>query len=322
VRALVINCIFLALSVIAGLYFLHRTPQMSILFAVFTVYMLYQLLKTCSIRISLDWPELHYSYRSLFRHVDIRIPSWEITGVSPEITSMWRGNISEKLVMQRGEDEFLLTPYYSGSDMGTASLMALISELPSTRQEALERVREARETQLQEGSEGRGRDRELWVMLQVSLRCTECGGDVPVTGPFEDVSCGSCGNVMELEPDIWKGLLSGVVEAGQAMQEGEGGSHRTKGPPEGLVVFGRMKPYCRRCKADLEVSGEPEDAQVLKCPECGCTAKIISPPDWFGELVPGTFMILGPDSDKDESFEASVDAERWFAGIKTGSGEG
>ncbi len=223
--------------------------------------------------------------------------------------------------MERGEDEYLITPYYSDSDMGTARLMALVSQLPSTRQEARERVREEEEKQREardaEGAEGH----EYWLMFQASFLCTECGREIQVTGPFTEFSCEKCGNVSKLDPAVWKDLLSGVSKAvTHDMQEGEGGSHRTEGPPEGHLIFGRMKPYCRKCKADLQVCDGAVEARSVRCPECGCAVRTVPPPDWFLELVPGTFMILSPDAENDESLPRSVDEQRWFAGIRIESG--
>jgi len=147
VRSVVVMMIFLTICVVTGLVILPRVKEVAIVLAIFSAILLFKMLKTCSVRILLDWPNLIYMYRSLFRNIDETIPSWEVSGISPEITSMWRGIISERLVLEAGNRKLVITPFYSSSDLRISRLMEIVHSLPATRKQALYEIELQRRVQ-------------------------------------------------------------------------------------------------------------------------------------------------------------------------------
>lgn len=135
-KSIFVKCIFLVLCAAVEFIVLSYAPIVTLVVSILSIILLFHLLKTCSIKVWLDWPNLIYVYRSCFRVIDEVIPSWEISGISPEITSMWRGTVTERLFLEVGARKFLLTPYYSERDPEIARLMMEIRNLPSSRKQA------------------------------------------------------------------------------------------------------------------------------------------------------------------------------------------
>jgi hypothetical protein len=135
-KPLIVKSSFMAFCILISIFILRSAPHLVFVISIVVAVTIYSLLRDCSIKIWLDWPDLIYSYRSIFRRIHKVIPSWEIDEISPEITSTWRGHRSERLVMKTGSEILVLIPYYSESDPALRKLMQEVSELPSTRNQA------------------------------------------------------------------------------------------------------------------------------------------------------------------------------------------
>lgn len=136
IKPLIIKSSFVAFCILIRIFMVSNTPHLVFTISIIAAITIHTLLRDCSIKIWLDWPDLIYSYRSIFRKIHKVIPSWEIDEISPEITSVWRGNRSERLVMKVGSEILVLIPYYSESDPDLKKLMHEVEKLPSTRKQA------------------------------------------------------------------------------------------------------------------------------------------------------------------------------------------
>lgn len=309
-RAIIVTIIFLALCAAAGLFVLSRVPEVTLVLALFTVILLFKLLKTCSVKIWLDWPNLIYRYRSPFRRIDKVIPSWEISGIAPEITSMWRGTISERLVLEVGRKKFIVTPYYSPRNAGIVMLMDEIHILPQTRKQAeyeieLERrVRDGDDGKLEETAK-----ETVWCMLEMSIECPRCDRPVVVNGPFTSFICPECGEMIEMTHEIWADLLEDVRdEIADNMEEGKGCRSAIWGTYNTNLYSGRLKPYCPECKRGFDMENECTGGDSITCSDCGERTPVLSAPDWFDSVFEGAVLIVGAQKERSAKSDADSGA--------------
>ncbi|MEN8207823.1 MAG: hypothetical protein ABFR50_01080 [Candidatus Fermentibacteria bacterium] len=295
VRSVIVTCIFLALCAAAALFLLPRAPQVNYVLAIFAFVLLFKLLKDCSVKVWLDWPNLIYRYRSLFRRIDMVIPSWEISGISPEITSMWRGSISECLVLEAGEKKFVITPYYSQQNKETAMLMDEIHRLPQTRKQAEYEIE--LERRVRDGDDGKLEEtaREtVWCMLEMSIDCPRCDRPVVVNGPFTSFICPECSETIEMTPEIWADLLEDVRdEIADDTEEGKGSRSVIWGTYNTNLYYGRLKPCCPECKRDFDMENEYEGGDALTCIGCSTKVSVEPAPSWFDSVFEGALLIVG-----------------------------
>ena len=287
---------FLLLAVAAGIVGLLYAPPVALVALVLAVVLLWFLLRECTVHIWVDWPDLVYRYRSLFRSIDRVIPSWEISGISPEITSMWRGHISERLVLEAGKDRLVVTPFYSKSDPAIPVLMEAVQGLPSSREQAeyeLELARRAAGGESGDTPEEGVLVRMIWGMLEISIECPRCDGPVVVNGPFTEFVCPSCEEKIEMTPDIWADLFEDLRdELAEDTDEGMGGRSAIWGTYNTALYYGRLAPYCTECKRDFDMERDHSGEGELTCPDCGAATPVQQPPEWFDRVFEGARLIV------------------------------
>jgi DNA-directed RNA polymerase subunit RPC12/RpoP len=304
-RSLVVTGIFLAIIAVAG-FFVPQVLPLRILLALLALSMLFSLRRVCSVRIWIEWPNLVYEYRSMFRHVREIIPSWEVSGMVPHITSMWRGNISERLVLEVGERELVVTPYFSEGDPDIIRLGEEMRSLPDSRTQAEYEIELERRALFGEDEEDREPEMEdVWGLLEMSIQCPRCDGPVVVNGPFTELTCPGCSEEIDLNPSIWADLLEDVgTEIAEETEDGEGGRSTIWGTYNTTLFYGRMRPYCMKCKRDFDLEGDRREGGMIVCPDCGTGTSIRKAPDWFHKVFSGAFLIVGAadhSNDTDES---------------------
>lgn len=293
-RSVIVTIIFLTLCTAAGIFVLPRVREVALVLALFTVILLFKLLKTCSIKVWLDWPNLIYRYRSLFRRIDKVIPSWEISGITPEITSMWRGTISERLVLEVGKKVFIITPFYSPRDTEIVMLMDEIHILPPTREQAeyeIELERRVLEGDMQEETAVE----TVWCMLEMSIECPRCDGPVVVNGPFTSFLCPGCGEDIRMSPEIWADLLEDVRDEITDMEVGKGGRSTIWGTYNTNLYYGHLPPCCPECKRDFDMDNDYTGGDSITCPRCGSRMPVLYAPDWFDNVFEGAVLIVGAE---------------------------
>ena len=311
-RSVSVMTILFTLCMAAGVFTWHFVREATLIAAIFAIALLYHLLKTCSVRVWLDWPNLIYSYRSLFRSVDETIPSWEITGLTPEITRIWRGSISERLVLEAGKRKFVLTPFYVSSDSAVDRLREVLNTLPSTRAQAEYEIE--LERRVLEGDDGE-QDEEpetevVWGMLEMSIQCPRCDGPVVVNGPVTQFICPDCSAEIEMGPDIWTDLLEDLRdELAEDTEEGQGGRSTIWGTYNTSLFYGRLRPHCLRCKRDFDMDTDYTGGDRLTCPGCGTDTAVMKAPEWFERVFQGAKLIVGAEEKQSTELETASDAE-------------
>jgi DNA-directed RNA polymerase subunit RPC12/RpoP len=297
VRAITVMVIFLSVIAAACVFLLPAHSPVILVPAIFAVILLYKLLKSCAVKIWLDWPNIIYRYRSLFRRIHEVIPAWEISGTEREITSMWRGNISERLVLEVGDRKYVITPCYSDADTDIALLTEELSRLPSTRKQAEYEIE--LERRIRDEKEGKMEEKEapkelVWCMLEMSIECPRCDLPVVVNGPFTDFECPECSAKIEMTHEIWADLLEDVRdEIADDLEQGEGGKSTIWGTYNTNLYYGRLNPYCPQCKRDFDVEKEFRDGDSITCPDCGKKTPAMRAPEWFDRVFKGAVYIVG-----------------------------
>ncbi len=241
-------------------------------------------------------PFLLYSRRTLFKRETHRLPYLELKGAGNRITGMWRGNISEKLILEASGKEYLLHPHYSSKNPATADIHRKLAGLKKEGEEYFESlVREAEAEERKErkaaGKKKPGVKGFLWCLLEMSLKCPGCDSPVPVNGPWEELSCTRCGEMIHLDTEGWKFLLGGVRKAVvKELAPGQGAESMLIGRYRAKLMYGRLDPYCPVCKGDFP-GGEPPAEEFL-C-SCGNSMEITAPPVWFPGVFKGARWVAG-----------------------------
>jgi DNA-directed RNA polymerase subunit RPC12/RpoP/uncharacterized protein YbaR (Trm112 family) len=271
--------------------------------------LLYQMTKECSVSIRLDRPNIIYSCRSLFRSIHETIPSWEIEGLTPEIVSMWRGNITERLVLGTARGKFTVAPVYSAGDTSVLRLEEVLRTLPSTREEAeYEKEMERRALEGDDGDEEEATETvEVWGFIEMGIQCPRCDGPVVVNGPLTRLVCPECGAAIDMTPDIWADLLEDLRdELAEDTEEGMGGRSTIWGTYNTTLYYGRLRPYCRECKKDFDMEEDRRGTDRLVCAACGAGMPVMEPPVWWDRVFEGATLIVGAETGEG-SGEGSAD---------------
>lgn len=242
-------------------------------------------------------PFLLYSRRTLFKRETHRLPYYQLKGAGNRITGMWRGNTSEKLVLEAAGKEYLLHPHYSSKNPATADIHRELARLRKEGDEyfeALIREEEAKEEKKERKTAVErkpGVEKFLWCLLEMSLKCPGCDSPVPVNGPWENIVCTRCGEGIHLDPESWKFLLGGVRKAMvKELEPGQGSESMLIGRYRAKLMYGRMAPYCPVCKADFP--GRKSQGEELLC-SCGNSMEIKAPPPWFPGVFKGAKWVAG-----------------------------
>ena len=294
-RALIVDSIFLVVLTTAGILLLKvGVWPLSIVMGIVVLNTLKDMVRESVIELWSEPPNVIYVRKSILGKKSVEIPSWEIAGATTHITSMWKGNISEKLVLETDDREYLLQPNYSRNDPVTADIHYHLSSL---RDQGIE----FREKQLREEENAKryphGKPRKkkvkklVWAMLEMNIKCSRCETPVPVNGPWTDLQCGGCGEAITLSPDNWADLLEDVRdETAYELEPGRGTESTILGVFDTHVLYSRMAPYCRECKEDLPSPDTETDSLICSC---GSSMPLTVPPEWFNRVFKGIRYIAG-----------------------------
>ncbi|OPL17734.1 MAG: hypothetical protein AVO35_08705 [Candidatus Aegiribacteria sp. MLS_C] len=302
-RSLLISGVIIAVMVAAGLFLFRDVPMLRFIMGLFSLGLLINLRRECSVRIWVNWPYIVYEYHSIFRHFREYIEPWRISGLNPDIVSMWRGNISERLVMEVGDRELVVSPFYSGYDPGENLIVETLRSLPGSRQQAEEKLAEEhRIDHPEEHPEEEPEVVEVWGFLEMGIQCPRCEGPVAVNGPYTALVCPHCSAGIDMQPSIWADLLEDVPqEIAEDCEEGYGGKSTIWGTYNTELFYGRMKPYCEECKRDYDLENDPVKDGRITCPDCGSTRSLQVPPEWWKSIFSDASMIIGAGESSDES---------------------
>lgn len=296
-RALIVDGIFLAVLAAAGMLLLAKGAwPLAAVLGFMVLKTLGEAARESVIELRSQSPNLIYARKYLWKRKTEKIPFQELEGVSSEITSMWRGNISEKLVLEASGKKYLLHPHYSAGSPATAGIHHQISRLMEQGREDLQRqLREEAERQrrLEKKARKKRVTKPVWGMLEMSVKCPRCQSPVPVNGPWTDLGCPDCGDRISLSPDNWVDLLEDVRnEIAYNMEPGTGSESTIMGVYDTRILYSRMVPYCPVCKEDLPSVNL--NARILNC-SCGYRMEADEPPEWFHRVFKGVKRIAGEE---------------------------
>ena len=270
---------------------------------------------TASVTIRVDGETLIYDYRSLLRHRHREIDPDDIEQITPDVISMWRGNITERLVMKVAGKELEVVPIYSESDPDVEGIYDAVNVVGERRRQR----RESERRRVEEAKAEEESSERIWAVFEMSVGCPSCDGPIPVGGFVESVRCPACDEEVRLEPDFWVDILE---DDGDELRELEPNEARRSQIMSSLnvgMMYGRLDPYCPSCKGRIEVEEVPDSGRVA-CPACGAEVEAGEAPPWISEALEGADMVLGPLQAGEAGEEADPPDSVAFTCPKCGAG--
>jgi len=133
----------------------------------------------------------------------------------------------------------------------------------------------------------------LWGMIEMSINCPECDAPVHIDGPYRKVFCRTCRSDIDFPEEVWKDLLEDVGSEIAEFNTGEGSNSNIFGHFNMKMTYGRLDPYCSKCKRDFGIEKDFNGTDKLVCPDCGTEVPLYEAPDWFKKVISGAGMIAG-----------------------------
>jgi rubrerythrin len=202
---------------------------------------------------------------------------------------MWRGVITERLVMETDGEELELVPIYSDSDPDVQGIYDAVNAVRAAAESR--KAAERREREAARATEARAAADPVWAVFEVSADCPSCTTPVPLNGPCGEVECPACGGDIPIPPGLWSDVLEDVGEELRDMEQMEASKSRIMASLDFDLMYGRLAPSCPSCGSYLEGIGGPGSD---KCPECGARLELSPAPDWLSNALEGADVVAGP----------------------------
>jgi DNA-directed RNA polymerase subunit RPC12/RpoP len=133
----------------------------------------------------------------------------------------------------------------------------------------------------------------IWSMIEMSIKCPECDAPVHIDGPYRKVFCNTCQSDIDFPEEVWGDLLGDVIEEVPGFKEGEGTNSNIFGHFNMGMTYGKLTPYCINCKRDYKIEEDFNGSDKVICPDCKTEAPAFTVPEWFGNILTRTKMIVG-----------------------------
>ncbi|OPL19865.1 MAG: hypothetical protein AVO35_02515 [Candidatus Aegiribacteria sp. MLS_C] len=148
----------------------------------------------------------------------------------------------------------------------------------------------------------------LWTMMEISIDCPHCDSPVHVDGPYRKLTCSRCHSEIDFPGEVWKDTLEEVRQDVSGYEKGEGTGSNIFGHFNMRMTYGRLDPYCLKCKRDFDLEADYPQLTMIRCPDCGTESPVAPAAVWFREAVPGAALIVGawpegenaPDEERDK----------------------
>jgi DNA-directed RNA polymerase subunit RPC12/RpoP len=134
-------------------------------------------------------------------------------------------------------------------------------------------------------------------VFKVRTICTECGENLVLEGPTQQVECLACQSTIEVTAKTWKNLLS-FRKMLNELHLAEGGTRNSflsgGGEATVFVKWGSQRPLCAGCGSTLDVSTVPPGKDgVVHCTQCGLAMSTFPPPPWLLAVEPDALQLFG-----------------------------
>jgi DNA-directed RNA polymerase subunit RPC12/RpoP len=148
----------------------------------------------------------------------------------------------------------------------------------------------------------------VFGVIEMSIRCPGCDSPIHVNGPVSSLLCSSCQSDIEVPNDFWEGILEDVCsEVRNELEEGEGSNSTIFGTFNTTLMYGRLKPYCLKCKKDFELQEHYDSPYTYSCPDCGTASSVAPAPDWLRQVIPSAALLVNASPElPDDKEEPSV----------------
>lgn len=306
-RAIIVDSVVVTIMTALIVFFIKIDIwQMGILAGFILGKSLIELFRASVIEVSYLEPEMIYRRNSLFRNNTVKIPAWNVSGAETRIVSMWKGSIREKLILKADGREFLLIPFYSSGNPLYATVHQDLRSLRQAGEKYLEERTEEAIKQAEEEMERSKIEKTVWSLLEMSVQCPRCEAHVPVNGPYNNFVCAECCENIEITPDNWTDLLEDVRdETAFEIDPGEGSRSSIMGVFNTSLFYGRLEPYCPKCKTDFDMENDYAAGEnSVTCSSCGESLSVETPSKWFNKVFKGVTLIVGATGSADSNEQA------------------
>jgi len=147
-------------------------------------------------------------------------------------------------------------------------------------------------------------------VFKVRTICMECGENLALEGPTQQVECTACQSIVEVTAQTWKNLLS-FRTALNELRLAEGATRNSflsgGGEATMFVKWGPQRPVCTGCGETLDVSAvSPGKNGVVHCTQCGHPMNTFPPPPWLLAIEPDALQLFGAVRESGAPMGASV----------------
>jgi len=143
----------------------------------------------------------------------------------------------------------------------------------------------------------------IWSMIEMTIKCPDCDAPVHVDGPYRKVFCRTCRSDIEFPQEVWGDLVGDIKEEIAGFKPGEGTNSNIFGHFNMTLTYGRLAPYCSKCKREFVIEEDYNGSDRLTCPDCDTVKPAFAAPEWLAKAVKGAVLVAGAwpeDNDAEE----------------------
>lgn len=161
----------------------------------------------------------------------------------------------------------------------------------------------------------------LYAMIEINISCPSCDNPVPLNGPLETAHCEHCQSDIEIPHDYWTDIFKDIEEESRhELAIGEGSTSSIWGTFNSTLLYGRLNPYCYKCKTDFEVKEDLTSSYKHTCVECGDVIEVAPSPEWLRKEYPSIKVFVNAIFQDTPSDEISSDVTIPIAFVCPGCG--
>lgn len=144
--------------------------------------------------------------------------------------------------------------------------------------------------------------------MEVGINCPRCESFLPLNGPVLKAHCRSCQSDIEIPESYWKDVIGDAMEDLRAMEKGTGTSSQIFGQFRSSNKYGRLDPYCLKCKTDFDDPWSLDPGMTYSCKECGTEYPVQAAPEWLSTMFPNIMYLLNAEREGEDAENVARDS--------------
>lgn len=274
---------------VAGLLCYSYASEITLILGFISLMLLVSLTKYCWITLEVEESHLFYRRRSIFRIHRKAFPATHVKGVEPKEVRIWNQEKLEQLFLVLPACDLLLLPFYERENRKITNLRDDLLRIQLEQRKVARKPGKKVKTPPPEDKS----EKMIWTIIEMSITCPRCDSPVMINGPFTEIECEGCGEMIDFNPSIWADLLEDTRDELVDMDEGEGSNSTIWGTYNTSITYGRLIPYCSECKKNYFIENDYSGGNVVTCSSCGKTRPAEKPPEWFNKVFKDVRLLIG-----------------------------